>query len=441
VQTATLTFTAYNIAFGNMVAEGSFNVRLVRYWAFVSARQTSLNIGKLYLSLVRSQAAVPGGRISNSTTSPSATVGGNFMRPYNFTILLLILVGSCRPKTNIVDEPKTVLPSAFYDKNLQVSTEDTVRYSYTSRERYPSETFNGKNGYCTFRNDSLFFHFSDGIMGSSYLTIFVTKDSSKAFFGKSDCTSNTVYKNIAYKLTLNNKDFALGDTILADIFFKAVAYKDNRQYFKNDTATVAGKIKLKIRDANFDFDHLNEENSQAEFYELLQQRPDTITKLNLYGSGFIRIPEVINQFKNLQELSLENNDLSKADFSVLLELKKLKSLSLQNCRLNKVPQQLFQLKGLEILNLYWNNLTDIPDELYSLTTLKDLNIGYNNLNSLSPKISNLIYLESLETSATEIKSYPDAMANLKNIKELYPRDTMKYIPASLKKYAWGCDYY
>jgi hypothetical protein len=72
------TKTAYNRAFGYMVAEGSFNEHLVRYWAFVSARQTSLNIGKLYLSLVHSQAAVPGGRISNSITSPSATVMCNF---------------------------------------------------------------------------------------------------------------------------------------------------------------------------------------------------------------------------------------------------------------------------------------------------------------------------------------------------------------------------
>lgn len=363
------------------------------------------------------------------------------MRPYNFTILLLILVGSCRPKNNIADKPTTVLPSAFYDDNLQITKVDTVRYSYSSRERYPFETFNQRNGYCTLRNDTLLFYFSDGIMSSSYLTMFVTKDSSKAFYGKSDCTSNTTYKNVAYKLTLNKKDFAVGDTIIADIFFKAVAFADNKRYFKNDTATVAGKVKLKIRDTHFDFDRLYEEKSQAEFYELLQQRPDTISKLNLYGSGFTKIPVELNQFVNLQELSLENNDLSNADFSVLLQLKKLNSLSLQNCRLNKVPVQLYQLKGMEILNLYWNNLTDIPDELYSLTQLKELNIGYNNLNSLSPKISNLKHLEILETSATEIKSYPDAMATLKNIKELYPRDTMKYIPASLKKYAWGCDYY
>lgn len=363
------------------------------------------------------------------------------MRPYNLTILLLILIGSCRLKNNAADVPHVVLANAIYDNTLQVTDEDTVRYSYSSRERYPFETFNPRNGYCTLRNDSLFLHFSDGIMGSSYLTVFVTKDSSKAFYGKSDCTTNTKYKNIAYKLILNKKDFKIDDTILADLFVKAVALADNRHYFKNDTATVLGKIKLKIRDASFNFDQLYEEKSQAEFYELLSQRPDTISKLNLYGCGFTKIPSELNQFKNLQDLSLENNDLSNADFSVLLELKKLKSLSLQNCRLNKVPTQLFQLRSLEILNLYWNNLTGIPDELYSLTLLRDLNIGYNNLDSLSPKISNLKYLESLETSATEIKSYPDAMATLKHIKELYPRDTMKYIPPSLKKYAWGCDYY
>jgi hypothetical protein len=371
----------------------------------------------------------------------NANVNGNFMKSCNLTILLLILIGSCKPEANIIDEPNAVLPSAFYDSDLEVTKEDTVRYSYTSRERYPFEIFNAKNGYCTLRNDSLFLYFSDGIMGSPYFTIFVTKDSSKAFYHKLDCTSSIVYENIAYKLTLGKKNFAIGDTLLADVFFKAVAYRDNRYYFKNDTATVAGRVKLKISDTVLNFERLYEAKNLAEFWDRFRQRPDTISKLNLYDCGLTKVPVELNLFTSLKELSLENNDLSNANFSVLLELKKLKSLSLQNCRLNKIPAQLFQLKGLEILNLYWNNLTDIPDELYSLTKLKDLNIGSNNLNSLSPKISNLKNLEFLETSATEIKNYPDAMTTLKNIKELYPRDTMKYIPASLKKYVWGSDYY
>src|SRR5688500_17060648 len=108
------------------------------------------------------------------------------MRPYNLTILLLILIGSCRLKNNAADVPNVVLANAIYDNTLQVTDEDTVRCSYSSRERFPFETFNPRNGYCTLRNDSLCLHFSDGIMGSSYLTVFVTKDSSKAFYGKSD---------------------------------------------------------------------------------------------------------------------------------------------------------------------------------------------------------------------------------------------------------------
>jgi hypothetical protein len=78
---------AANNAFGYMVASVSNNEHLVRYWAFVSARQTSLNIGKLYLSLVHSQAAVPGGRISNSTTSPSTTVSSNLTAYATYIII------------------------------------------------------------------------------------------------------------------------------------------------------------------------------------------------------------------------------------------------------------------------------------------------------------------------------------------------------------------
>jgi hypothetical protein len=49
-------------------------------------------------------------------------------------------------------------------------------------------------------------------------------------------------------------------------------------------------------------------------------------------------------------------------------------------------------------------------------------------------------LQSLETTHTGIKVYPEEMTRMKKLTEIYPRDTMQYIPASLKKYAWGCDY-
>jgi SmpA / OmlA family/Leucine rich repeat len=379
---------------------------------------------------------------SNSLTLMSPKkVKISFMSPPGFTILLFLLVISCKQKNNTSDEPTTVSPSAFYDKNLKVTTLDTVKYLVPANEEYWDLTFNPRDWYCTLRNDSLFFYyFKEPQTGISNcggaipnLMIYVTKDRSELFhMAYGDFESD--YRNIAYKLTLNNKDFAIGDTIHANIYLKAIPIK-NGYNFGNNTLIFSGKVKLKIRDSNFDRSHLYEEKRRAKFYDLLQQRPDTITKLFLVRCNFTKIPKELNQFKNLEKLLIIDDDLSNADFSVLLDLKKLKSLGFQNCKLNKVPPQIFKLHKLEVLNLFWNNLTYIPDKVYSLTLLKDLNIGSNNLNLLSPKIANLKCLESLTVDATEIESYPDTITVSKNIKILvpYPKDKFSRIKIGMKK--------
>ena len=64
----------------------------VRYWAAVRAGKTSLNICSYYLSLSTSQAAVPGGRNTNSTPAQSAIVvrhQSDTLQKINFFIFIM----------------------------------------------------------------------------------------------------------------------------------------------------------------------------------------------------------------------------------------------------------------------------------------------------------------------------------------------------------------
>jgi hypothetical protein len=77
------------MAFGNMVASVSNNEHWVRSllgfcFGLIPTNLWGLNIGKLYLSLIHSQAAVTGGRNSNSTHAQSATISGYFGETLQF---------------------------------------------------------------------------------------------------------------------------------------------------------------------------------------------------------------------------------------------------------------------------------------------------------------------------------------------------------------------
>lgn len=363
------------------------------------------------------------------------------MRYLSIPILSLLIFNSCKhvPKTSHPQE--LINKKVSYKTDFKIGEKDTVRFFWSSRQRYPSDAFTSRNSYCKYENDSLKFVLSAGSMTVFYFKISVHEDSVTQSFWKYDCTSNTNYKPIAYNLTLDKKNYKEGDTLNADVFFKGYIAADSIRHSKNDTVMVIGKIKLKVRGSSFNYDTLSEETNLAEFYDLLRQRPDTITKVSLWNSGLTQLPNELLLFTNLQQLSLQQNRLTNADFSLLGQLKSLKYLDLQNCGLRNIPKEVMQLKNLESLNLYWNNLREIPDKLYSLTLLRELNIGYNDLNTLSPKIANLKNLESLETSSTYIRVYPDEMTIMTKLREIYPSDKMKYIPPALRKYAWGCDYY
>ena len=354
-------------------------------------------------------------------------------------LIMLLLICGCQ-NTNKGGIPKNSSNTVNLNQELAIASNDSLILQ-TSRHRNSFPEFSDSSkSVCVLLGDTLKFYLSTGDMeGSYFLNIKIINDTFNTSFNLFDNYSKYIYSPSSVQITLNKNKFHVNDYIIAQITYNAVGKLQAIERSNDDTAFFNGKIRLKIRDSKFTFEDFSIENERNDFYAKLKQRPDTITKLNLYGCAFTDIPKELTSFTSLEELDLTGNDMSKSDFNLLKNIKTLKSLNLTECNLSRFPLAVLCLANLEILNIWNNKISSIPDELYDMISLKDLTIGNNNLNYLSPKIYQLINLESFESSSTNIKVYPNEMARLKKLKEIYPSDTMQYIPKTLIKYAWGYD--
>jgi len=361
------------------------------------------------------------------------------MNGFSFLLLSSLLLFGCIDNSRTLKNSHKSGFKIKYDPQLKISTEDSLFLKNTQdRNGYPQLT-DSSNSFFQLYNDTLNFYSTGWLPGSYYLAIKVVNDSAQLKVEFFDNHKKYVYQPTSLLITLNRESFKPNDYLIGEIYLKCVgSFNDGRQLIY-DTVICEGKIRSKVRDRDFTFEKLSVENNRNEFYSLLKQRPDTIKKLNLFGCALTDLPPELIFFKNLEELKLDGNELSKSQFTNLEKLKKLRLLDLNDCNLSKFPNSILALSKLEILSIWNNQISTIPEGLYNITSLKELTIGNNKLKYLSPKISNLKNLKSLETSATEIRRYPDEMTKLKYLIEIYPSDTMEYIPKSLIKYVWGCD--
>ncbi|HEY6437706.1 MAG TPA: leucine-rich repeat domain-containing protein [Ignavibacteriaceae bacterium] len=360
------------------------------------------------------------------------------MKTFHFIILLLIC--GCQNTTSSRSISKNSSNALTFNNELVITNNDSLILQTSRHKDVYTQFSDSSNSFCQLFGDTLKFYLSTGRFEGSYsLNIQIVNDTFNTSFNLFDNHSKYVYTPSSVQITLNKNKFQAYDYIIAQIAYNAVGKLQRIEKSRGDTVFFQGKIRLKIRDSKFTFEDFSIENERNGFYAMLRQRPDTIKKLNLYGCAFTDIPKELTSFTNLEELDLTGNNMSKSDFSLLKNLKTLKSLNLTECKLSRFPLAVLYLPNLETLNIWNNKISNIPDELYDMTSLKDLIIGNNNLTYLSPKISRLINLESFESSSTNIRVYPNEMTRLKKLTEIYPSDTMQYIPKALIKYAWGYD--
>ncbi len=159
--------------------------------------------------------------------------------------------------------------------------------------------------------------------------------------------------------------------------------------------------------------------------------------LGLHYNEFKTIPEQINMLKNLEELYLFNNQISK--IQRLNYLKNLKVLNLTSNEIKRL-EGLDSLNNLQLFEFDWNKIDTLPETPYwskvenlnlSNSKLDKLPVGFEQLNSLKTldlinnqleyipaQVHQLANLEELNLTINQISSV-EGLEKLKNLKKLY----------------------
>jgi len=124
------------------------------------------------------------------------------------------------------------------------------------------------------------------------------------------------------------------------------------------------------------------------------ENPDEVYKLTLRRKRLTAFPKEIFEFKNLNELNLTNN------------------------RISKIPPEIKNLTYLQNLYLGRNEIKSIPVELTELEHLRVLSLNRNKIDKLPPEIGNMYSLRQLDLWGTEIVKFPYEISRLKHTLKL-----------------------
>lgn len=128
-----------------------------------------------------------------------------------------------------------------------------------------------------------------------------------------------------------------------------------------------------------------------------------------------KIQNIVN-YTYINTLSLINISLQKW-YNNNINLINLKKLQIKKCKINIVPHFIKKLKNLNSLSLKNNNIKMIPVFIFEFN-IKKLNISNNKIRILSININKLILLKKLNISNNKIKIIPDIIINLLFLKKI-----------------------
>jgi Leucine-rich repeat (LRR) protein len=144
----------------------------------------------------------------------------------------------------------------------------------------------------------------------------------------------------------------------------------------------------------------------------LSSRPDDINE----------IPEEIKILTNLRSIDFGRNELSKVEWDLFYNMKRLEKLKLQENDITSISYGINNLTSLKLLDLSNNLLTNIPKEINCLSNLTSLNLSYNKLEIIPDEIGDLINLKTLSLNNNKISMISRNIGKLINLKILYLND-------------------
>jgi len=98
----------------------------------------------------------------------------------------------------------------------------------------------------------------------------------------------------------------------------------------------------------------------------------------------------------------------------IYKMKKLSVISLYNCYINGLPNNIDKVK-LDTISLIDCNLSSIPDSIANIKSLNYLNLGINKIKELPDKFNKLINLRSFSAYMNNISGLPNGFHDMKKL--------------------------
>ena len=219
-----------------------------------------------------------------------------------------------------------------------------------------------------------------------------------------------------------------------------------KEYFPRDKDELRKLNGLYFQWHNFD-DLPNEFGNLTEleflYIHTIKKIPNSITKLkklkvlglnNIYNNQDteITLPQEFSRLSNLEILGLDFHHFECFP-SVILELDKLRALSLRGCGLSSIPQD-FEILARHIDKIFLNNnpLKNVPTALCKCYKLNYLNLPKCEIVALPEQFANLQNLQTLDLSENPLKNFPSALCKCLNLECLkLPKCELSTLPKQL----------
>ncbi|THH27774.1 hypothetical protein EUX98_g6420 [Antrodiella citrinella] len=150
----------------------------------------------------------------------------------------------------------------------------------------------------------------------------------------------------------------------------------------------------------------------------------TLRELRLSNMAMKKVPTSIRHCTSLRWLDLSCNRIGDLDDAGLDSILGLRSLKIQNNRVEKLPWYLPRLHYLKVLNISNNKFKKLPDVVPKITSLIDLDVSFNMIQDLPEEIGDLKKLERLILVGNQVSKFPQGCSNLESLRELDCRRNM-----------------
>ncbi|CCM06105.1 uncharacterized protein FIBRA_08354 [Fibroporia radiculosa] len=144
----------------------------------------------------------------------------------------------------------------------------------------------------------------------------------------------------------------------------------------------------------------------------------TLRELRLSQMAMKKVPQSVRYRDTLHRLDLSCNRIGDLDDAGLDWIPELRSLKVQNNRMESLPWWFPRLGALKDLNISNNKFGALPSVVVEITGLVDLDISFNMIDKLPDDFGRLQSLERLIIVGNQVTEFPSSCSGLVNLRML-----------------------